>query len=58
MIVGENKLAIEDLNKIIENDPINENAYKKRAKCFENIKNIRESCNDYEMVLQLTNNKE
>ena len=58
MIVGENKLAIEDLNKIIENDPTNENAYIKRAKCFENIKNIRESCNDYEMVLQLTNNKE
>ena len=50
-------LAIDDLNQIIKMDPNNEKAYIKRAKCFEKIKNIKESCNDYERALILSGNK-
>lgn len=50
-------LAIEDLNNIIKKEPNNENAYIKRAKCYENIKNIKESCNDYEKALLLSGGK-
>ena len=35
----------------------NEKAYIKRAKCFEKIKNIKESCNDYERALILSGKK-
>ena len=50
-------LAIDDLNQIIKMDPNNEKAYIKRAKCFEKIKNIKESCNDYERALILSGKK-
>lgn len=54
MNIKEYILAIEDLNKIIKINPNNEKAYIKRAKCYENIKNIKESCNDYEKALILS----
>ena len=50
-------LAIEDLNQIIKLDPNNENAYIKRAKCFEKIKNIKKSYNDYKKAFILSGKK-
>ena len=57
MNIKEYILAIEDLNKIIKINPNNEKAYIKRAKCYENIKNIKESYNDYEKALILSGKK-
>ena len=50
-------MAIEDLNRIIKIRPNNKSAYIKRAKCYEIIKNIKQSCNDYERALFLTGKK-
>ena len=45
--------AICDLNEVIKYECNNQNAYLRRAECYEKINNLESSYKDYEKALQI-----
>jgi tetratricopeptide (TPR) repeat protein len=50
---SDNKGAIEDFSRVIELQPINQEAYYRRACCYFNIKDFTKALNDFNKAIEL-----